>query len=372
MNATADTAPGLAQLTSLRFVAAFFVMLSHLVFLREHPNAAVSGSYNLMLSEGGSGVAFFYVLSGFVVSYAYHDRLLDGRMPYAQYLLLRIARIAPLHWLVAGFFIVWLVVIKGAAPSASTILMNLALLQSWSPVPTVYFSLNAPSWSLSDELFFYLLLPLLVPWRTRVLVLLAGAAVAVVAALALWVTARPEVLPVPAEWFFYVNPVVRLIEFMVGIVLFRWHRNGRGAGLAGSVPEIVLLAAWPLLMVGVTLLQVPPTLRYQVAYLPLMALLVLVMAHGRGLVSRWMRRPAWVLLGQASFSLYLIHRPIITFAHQVAVKLWGSRHDLVLAFALVVVCVGASVLVHRWIERPMHEWLRVRINGWFRRRHANA
>lgn len=50
-----------------------------------------------------------------------------------------------------------------AQPSAGAALANLAVVHSWFPDPRVYFSANAPSWSLSCEAAFYASLPLLLP-----------------------------------------------------------------------------------------------------------------------------------------------------------------------------------------------------------------
>jgi peptidoglycan/LPS O-acetylase OafA/YrhL len=92
---------------------------------------------------------------------------------------------------------------------------------SWSPDPLVHYSLNGPSWSLSDELFFYALFPWLLKWREPVLraVFIAGMVLIVagscftaltVAGYSPWV-----------DWIFYVFPLTRLFEFIAGILLCR-------------------------------------------------------------------------------------------------------------------------------------------------------
>jgi peptidoglycan/LPS O-acetylase OafA/YrhL len=51
----------------------------------------------------------------------------------------------------------------GLFPSTESALANVSLLHAWLPKMSVYFGLNSVTWSLSCELFFYLVFPLLIP-----------------------------------------------------------------------------------------------------------------------------------------------------------------------------------------------------------------
>lgn len=125
----------LRSLTSLRFFAAMLVVLSHL------PGAR--------FTEGYTGVTFFFVLSGFILSYNYAGRL-DGTPRQARsFWISRVARVYPLH------FLTMLVALPAAFLSSDTTLAflgrltaQLSLTQAAIPASDIYFSFNHPAWSL--------------------------------------------------------------------------------------------------------------------------------------------------------------------------------------------------------------------------------
>jgi peptidoglycan/LPS O-acetylase OafA/YrhL len=341
-------------LTALRFVAAFAVLLSHLDFLGDGSEQRSGWLYETLLRQGYCGVSFFYILSGFILSHAYGDRLKQGSIGLRSYLMQRICRIAPLHWLMALLFIGWLA-LAGEMPGPGTILLNLGLMHAWAPDPTVHYALNGPSWSLSDELAFYAVFPWLCRMQTRSLglYLAGGLLLATVAAI---IMVRQGGYSATEEWFFYVFPPVRLIDFIVGMLLYRAWRSGHGNALAGTGAEIAVAIAVPAAMIGFSLMALPMPLRWQLAYLPIMATAVLIFAYGRGAVSCALRHPGMILLGQASFALYLTHRPIITLAH----RLWGGdpAHYLSMSLSLPPFCVAVSLVIFFFVERPMMGHLR--------------
>ena len=349
----------LEQLTALRFVAALAVMLSHMEFLAASDDTRVRAGFDLLARQGYCGVGFFYILSGFIIAHAYGARLAAGKIARGAYLWRRLTRILPLHWLMTALFLCWLAGVKGDVPPAPVVIANLLLLHSWFPQMPVHFSLNGPSWSLSNELFFYATFPLLIAIRPGRLVALAlaGASLILAAAVALSGSGYSPAL----EWAFYVNPVTRLLEFVTGIILYRAYRANGGRRWATTRCEVALLLAVPALMMLVASAQVPLIFRYQLVFLPVMAASVLVFAHGGGAVSRWLRRPLPVLLGQASFALYLTHRPVVTAAEGLSGR--GTASDLLLMCALMVLCIIGSVIAYRGFEQPVQAWLRGRQRG---------
>ena len=135
-----------SQLTFTRFIAAFLLFVYHF--------GGIENDEHLNL-----GVSYFYVLSGFVMILAYGKK---EHISPKEYYINRLARIYPLHIMTlllaiaANIFkyINYLEYVKFDIPS---MLMNALLIHAW--IPQISLSYNVPSWSISVEMFFYLLFP---------------------------------------------------------------------------------------------------------------------------------------------------------------------------------------------------------------------
>src|SRR5436190_9459923 len=129
----------LDALTGLRFPAAAAVALAHLPNL--HAEASLGPTARRVLAEGGAGVPFFFILSGFVLAYSYHDRLArPTRGELARYAVSRFARIGPVYLLSVVLIALWPV---GPVPAgAAAVAANLLLVQAWPPLTEPVVCLN--------------------------------------------------------------------------------------------------------------------------------------------------------------------------------------------------------------------------------------
>src|SRR6266446_3820239 len=138
-------------LTSLRFFAAAMIVVFHSVnAFRIWDNTKIP--YPL-----AQGVSFFFVLSGFILTYVYPS--LKGGHGIRDFYVARIARIWPAHFV--AFLLLLLLIPSGGWVWKGEHLWeigitNLSLVHAWIPVASYYFSFNSVSWSISTEAFFYL------------------------------------------------------------------------------------------------------------------------------------------------------------------------------------------------------------------------
>jgi peptidoglycan/LPS O-acetylase OafA/YrhL len=323
-------------LTSLRFFLAALVAAYHW--------SGQSPSDWLAWSLPQQAVSCFFVLSGFVLQHSYGGDLRGAG--YAAFATQRVARIWPLHALVVVAIIA---VVPPAVSDPTHAWRALTLTHAWSTErATFYWAPEAPSWSLSVELFFYLSFPLLTaPVRRRPIACL-GLAVAGLAAYVSSVRPGPVV-----EWTCYVFPLVRLPEFVLGMAaaealpaLARWKRSTswwtavESLALGALIVENVAAARW-LPWISSTFGEAPAMWVKAAGCAPAAAFLVLSLGVGRGRLSRALLPRPLVLAGEASFALYMLHWPMMLVR-------WGN------GWAFAAAACAASLAAHKLIEAPVY------------------
>lgn len=338
--------PHLAPLTSLRFFAAALVVFEHYFGFR----------------YGHAGVSFFYVLSGFILAYNYGGKVSTPSKLW-EFFAKRIARLYPIHLLTlfAALPVALLIDFRDdlmLAPSA--FVANVLLLQSFVPVKLVYFGFNSVSWSISDEAFFYAVFPLagLVLCKMRRPAIWLGLGLFWLGLAWLALSWRQLGLPAGYEhWFFYINPLVRLSEFVAGMAV------GLGFGAARpragqAIREVAALAAALLaVLVAYQLPERAVSLTYSLLFvLPSLAVVV-VFARGSGPISRLLSAPLMVLLGEASFALYMTHQLFLRYL----LLIFGE--SLPLKLIALLLATPVAVLTFMLFERPGQKWVLRRLLG---------
>ena len=347
-------------LTGFRFVAAMMVFFSHYAI------PGLSGTALRMTLSGYAGVTLFFVLSGFVIAYNYLERF-EARMTVGnvgEYLAARFARVYPLY---LGFIVLgWLVQGHPGIPWA-----HLLAIQTWSPDAELAFSLNGPAWSIGVEVFLYLAFLPLVPLVVRSGVLsslrrlqmaTALVALAMVCAAAYFTwngqNALPPQDPASGHRWLYRMPATRLGDFLLGIFgavyFMRFAKADRASVRRWGY--VTLLAAIMLLV----FMAIPKNYRsafsWDVAYaLPSIVAIIGLAINQQTLISRVLSSPALILLGEASYALYLVHVPVGPLR-------FGGAGGLAVEFALYVIFVAMvislAIGLHIAIEKPARKWVR--------------
>lgn len=146
--------PQLHNLTALRAFAALSIFIHHLKVF------GIDASQSIRNMDLECAVSFFFVLSGFVLSYSFAGRFLDWR-DVRHFVFQRFFRLWPVHMLCS---FVALVTLHEPA-SLLTAYLTTTLQSSWIPTYGTAYAYNGVSWSISVELFFYLLLPFILILR---------------------------------------------------------------------------------------------------------------------------------------------------------------------------------------------------------------
>ena len=201
----------LNSLTSFRFFAVLLVFIFHVGILSKYQTGYV-------------GVSFFFILSGFILTYNYKLKFETELDIYEvkKFYLARIAKIYPIHILTFFLAVPYYFFIPLKHESILYVfqaLTNLTLIHSFIPFGNISF--NGVSWSLSNELFFYVLFPFLIFIVLKYFTIQRM----IVVAISLWlifIGIFLFILPQNSSfttWLSYYFPGVRVFEFIIGIIL---------------------------------------------------------------------------------------------------------------------------------------------------------
>jgi len=346
----------LAPLTSVRFLAAVRVALYHFVAWDDK----TFWWRGLMVTP--ISVSYFFVSSGFLLAYNYAERVDRSEMNYGKFFLGRCARLLPVYFL--GLLAALPLMFWHSSFSPGKATLTVLLLQSWSPSAALYW--NGPAWALSNLAFFYLSLPvLLILTRSsskRSCLLFAALAWVISIGLSLaYVHWNPDGLHQidsrSAGFWLYIlkyNPLVRLPEFFMGVMAGRLFLLT--GGFRPQRSTVVFLFSGLLLLAALLLgHHVPYPIINSGLLAPLLALVVSSLASG-GFAAR-LFQPRWfIMLGQSSFCLYMLHFPLWDLAHQISAPYWNPTHIGDLALVLIIVLL--SLLLYKWVEMPATAALR--------------
>jgi len=361
----------LHRLTSLRAVAAGLVVVHHGTL-----SLAAVPLVSPVAALGYVGVTFFFVLSGFVLTWSMTPDL-RARHFYGR----RFARIYPTH-LVTLLIAVALAGLFALPASVAAIGGAVTLTQSWIPISSVTEQLNNVSWSLSDEAFFYALFPF-VFWRWsrhsnhRLLRHIGVVAVLMLVACAV---VHELFSAEVAGNILYKLPLFRVGEFLVGVALAIMVRNGWRPPFGMRVAGTLAVGWYAALVVALdatghlNVIRVIPDL----LMLPVLALLVVAAASAdladadaravSGVRGRrpWLVSPTMVLLGRASFQLYMTHFLLLMVLQRLPTPSGPWLAPALIGY--VMLSVAVSLVTYQLFEVPTERFLRRRLGGTVRPR----
>jgi peptidoglycan/LPS O-acetylase OafA/YrhL len=352
----------LPALSGLRFFLAAHVLFFHFAPLFLGDSAFARN----LLRAGSSSIAGFFLLSGFILTYAHvmdSDRI---DQPVREFWLARVLRIYPAYFLAflltAPFALAQL---KHAAFPFREIVKTglfLSLLQTW--VPGLWRYWNYPAWSLSVEAFFYAMFPLLVRWIFRPRWdwrIMLGA---------VWLSGL--LVPIGLlgmsrfEWLL-ATPPLHLPGFVFGMILGR--RLMMRSTLARQTVEQEPLERqpsnkhhplrWMAPAAAVTLVVIygagwfPESLIDHGLLAPLMGCLMWGLAVGEGWFGRLLGSRPIAYLGEISYGIYIFQFPVFTACFVLTKRLglpWNSRLTFLACCALLV-CLSA--LSFELVEKPL-------------------
>ncbi|MEW6340920.1 MAG: acyltransferase [Paraburkholderia sp.] len=377
--------PKIHALTSLRFLAAFGILALHYRDML----GRLPDWFMRTLIAGEYGVTFFFVLSGFILTYNYFGwfRGSFGEARAWKFFRLRFARIYPLYlvgllldapWHLIERFRVGQLANSGAEFWASW-LLNLCGLQAWVPATPYAMVFNTPSWSLSAEFFFYATFPFVMRGIVKYLrsprALIAACLAAIVGSTMLyvgviyWLGYVLKIQPLTNYMVIYYNPVLRYAEFFSGclagcyfVVTSRANRYplsfmfSSARRRSATVTLCLVLSAYRATQIpysgpSESLWLLDNAIRFSWFIGPF-AIAIVAIAKGTTIFTRILETPLLVALGEASFALYITHWSVLSFLK----LMWPSSTTTIHLCAFLISLAG-SILLYRYVEQPARRWL---------------
>ena len=345
------------NIQALRGLAACMVLVFHSTQIwSELVGKAIN---TLAWRNGGAGVDIFFVISGFVMTVSSIGK--ESAHPARNFLERRLIRIVPLYWIITTVALVKVVAqarpeIVAAGRHATTSLAFVVSSYLFIPIRNVYgesLPLLPVGWTLNFEMFFYLLFALALALRLNVVRFLVPMLVVLAAVGMVRHSSWPTITGLA-------SPL--LLEFLAGVLLgyavFKGFRLDWRVSLALGVAGLAALVTVPAYE-----LQIMRVLAWGVPA-------VLVVQCGVMLEERFGRSmPRWaLLLGDASYSIYLFHLLVLAVVaqglkrlHILNIGVVRRRDEAVTILICSIVSIFASLLLYWWVEDPLNRGLRRRL-----------
>lgn len=325
------------EINSLRFFAAIAVAVFHFGRWSIPFDEGVLNNYALGFNLA---VSFFFVLSGFIMATVYNSLKTFSLDKSFNFYLKRIVRIVPLYILA----LILTIIFSDQSFHLKEFFLSLFFLQSW--IPEYALSLNFTGWSLSVEMFFYLLFPFIFPF-------VVGRKSILKFTFIFWLLSSLVVLVL-----FYLGydiafikyfPLLHLNEFLIGMCagIIYLRETYKRSNLLFFIPLVFLLLYIPLISQF-------NVIHHNGLLAPIFALLILGASR---LKTTILSNSVLVKLGDASYGMYILQFPIYLIVYKlyndfnIFDLLGEERRFYFYLIVLILISYLSSVTFEKWIKQ---------------------
>lgn len=325
------------SLQSLRGIFALVIFFHHFSY---------KGDGVMFAAGGDMGVAFFFILSGFVLSQGYFNREIKEANT-VKFVVKRLSKIYPLHILC----LIGSILLKASINLQD--LSNVFLLQSWIPLKQWYFSGNSVGWCLSDFLFFYGLFPFICKFyksRRSAFLKLYTAILTIYIILVI-----PSIPSQFQEGIIYISPLTRLFDFIFGIILWKFSKSLKFRVLRSNLHMGLFDVIISIVVTTIIWYEFPTPYNLSILWWPSLALVIL---YSVSTSNKLITLPPLAKFGDVSFSFYLIHVLNIKYLDIIFRKLNVFMTPSVRLISILSLTVIFSFLLHRYFVIPVEKIIR--------------
>lgn len=340
------------SIQSLRGFFAILIFFSHFHY---------SDSIGSPIPAGGdSGVTFFFILSGFVISLGYMNKLdaISYNRNFPIFIWNRLSKIYPLH-----LFCLLLSVKIFCSTDILPNITNLLLLQAWIPYPHWYFSGNGVSWCLSAFLFFYIAIPLIFKlYTTHKKVFISSYLIITLIYICLIIPVIPHNF---VNAIVYISPITRILDFILGVILWNCYSIIRHRYMDNPKKkcEFIVISLSVLALFSGSMFcyyRFPSAYFLSILWWPSLCAIIL---YAVIFSPRFLNFPLFVKFGNISFSFYLLHVLVIYACDMVLDKFGISLQPFPRLIFILTAAVMASTVAHYWCVLPAERYIRNHIKA---------
>ncbi|MHC5758415.1 acyltransferase family protein [Nostoc sp.] len=365
------------SLTSLRGIAALFVVIHHFSYYTLPKTGSILSTYSDFFKNGYLWVDFFFILSGFIMTHVYvGDFSLKVNLSnYRSYLLSRFARIYPLHIFILSLF-VGLEIIKifllhtsafTGKFNLTALFANIFLLQAFDlNCPPLFWCdtyWNEPAWSISVEFVIYCIFPFLLLFLLKNspkkdLIIYSFTLLSILLIIAFTRGNLDSIIGIPS--------IARCgLECVLGIITYKVYYRGNYKKYFNLNLLAIIAITWIILIMN-----------YYWSYwrslhdwlvLPAFCLLTLALSvNNNSVISKFLSSQVILYLGTISYSIYMVHwflQELLKIFwlyefHNAFGKEFTEYETLTsLGLFLMIVLLTAS-LIYRFVEVPARNYLK--------------
>jgi peptidoglycan/LPS O-acetylase OafA/YrhL len=337
----------------LRGIAALAVVLHHTggYVKRYFEPTVFLGDY---FSIGFGGVDLFFVISGFIIHFT-SKKYLNNSSKLSEYLKKRFVRVFPIHWLiltllfVSGWFIT--AVFHKNIFSIGYPHTIIAYLQTYTLFP-LHFAINPVTWTLSYELFFYLCFALLIISK-RLWFIPMG--ILGVSGYQIYQNYLANGGEATLTYFNFIFSSYNF-EFMIGFLIFQFYDTLKLSNLTAIL--LLIIGLFIFIKFGYEVSDFDNYKRLLIFGIPsgMIVLAMLSLEKNQMLSIPYF----WILLGDASYTLYLIHFPMMLLMNKLPQMLGyalDAAQEVYYSYLIVITIIICSILVHKYIEKPLSKFV---------------
>ncbi len=330
------------QITFTRFLAAISIVLFHF----GHNTFFYENNYiRFITANANIGVSYFFILSGFIMVIAYHNKSINVIDYYKN----RFARIYPMY-----IFALVLFLIISNTTTKRLIFYHVAGIQSW--IPGFPLTLNMPGWSISVEFFFYSLFPFIFYFLKKYSVKTVSIAIITIWVVSqlftnLFITHFYEGYPSKSHDFIFYFPIIHLNEFLIGnlfALLFLTKVKTKNYDIL-----IIILLLITAMIFKFTSLQLHNGLM-AVTFAPL----ILLISANNGYITKIFSNKVLCYLGEVSYSIYILQYPVHVIIRRIFTYYQLSFSDTQHLFIFIIILLIFSIISYEMIEKKARKWIK--------------